>query len=95
MDMEDLTEKIKQSGKMNFSLCLHGIPGTGKSLYTLHLADKLGIKAIIKKASDIQSCYVGECEKNIADMFKEAKEENAMLTNTFVIQQSFLLLILQ
>ncbi len=79
MDMEDLTEKIKQSGKMNFSLCLHGIPGTGKSRYALHLAEKLGIKAIIKKASDIQSCYVGECEKNIAAMFKEAEEENAML----------------
>ena len=31
MDMADLTDKIKQSGKMNFSLCLYGLSGTGKS----------------------------------------------------------------
>ena len=79
MDMADLTDKIKQSRKMNFSLCLYGLSGSGKSHYALHLAEQLGIKAIIKKVSDIQSCYVGECEKNIAAMFKQAEEQNAML----------------
>ena len=79
MDMEDLTEKIKQSGKMNFSLCLHGISGAGKSRYALHLAEKLGIKAVIKKVSDIQSCYAGECEKNLSNLFRECAESNSML----------------
>ena len=79
IDMQDLTEKIKQSGKMNFSLCLYGIPGTGKSRFALHLAKKLGINAVIKKVSEIQSCYVGECEKNIAAAFKECEESNSML----------------
>ena len=79
MDMADLTEKIKQSGKMNFSLCLYGSSGAGKSRYALYLAEQLGIKAIIKKASDIQSCYIGECEKNMAEMFKEAERSNSML----------------
>ena len=33
MDMADLTDKIKQSGKMNFSLCLYDLIGTGKSRF--------------------------------------------------------------
>ena len=79
MDMADLTNKIKQSGKMNFSLCLYGISGSGKSRYALHLAEQLGIKATIKKASDLISCYVGETEKNISEAFKECAKENSML----------------
>ena len=34
---------------------------------------------ILKKASDLQSMYVGQCEKNIAAAFEEAKDENAVL----------------
>jgi SpoVK/Ycf46/Vps4 family AAA+-type ATPase len=34
---------------------------------------------IFKKASDLQSKWVGECEKNIARAFEEAKEEKAVL----------------
>ena len=79
MDIADLTEKIKQSGKMNFSLCLYGISGSGKSRYALHLAEQLGIKATIKKVSDLISCYVGDTEKNISEAFKECEKENSML----------------
>ncbi len=79
MDIADLTEKIKQSGKMNFSLCLYGISGSGKSRYALHLAEQLGIKTTVKKASDLISCYVGDTEKNISEAFKECEKENSML----------------
>ena len=79
MDIADLTEKIKQSGKMNFSLCLYGISGSGKSRYALHLAEQLGIKATVKKASDLISCYVGDTEKNISETFRECEKENSML----------------
>ena len=67
MDMANLSEKIKQSGKMNFSLCLYGFPGTGKSAFCKHLCEVLGIEVLLKHASDLISPYVGETEKNIAN----------------------------
>lgn len=79
LDMDNLTEKIKKAGKLNFSLCLYGEPGTGKSLYARYLADKIGVEVVMKKASDLISCYVGGTEKNIARAFAEAKDKEAML----------------
>lgn len=38
LDIKDLTAKIKSCGNLNFSLCLYGEPGTGKSLYARYLA---------------------------------------------------------
>lgn len=79
IDISDLTSKIKSCGKLNFSLCLYGEPGTGKSLYARYLAKELGIEVILKRASDLMSKYVGETEQNIADAFEEAKSKKAML----------------
>jgi len=79
LDMDNLTKKIKKAGKLNFSLCLYGEPGTGKSLYARYLADKIGVEVVMKKASDLMSCYVGGTEKNIARAFAEAKDKEAML----------------
>lgn len=78
-DMYNLTQKIKNSGKLNFSLCLYGEPGTGKSYYAKYLADILGIEVVLKKASDLMSKWVGETEQNIAEAFAEAKAKKAML----------------
>lgn len=79
LDIKDLTAKIKSCGKLNFSLCLYGEPGTGKSLYARYLAKELGVEVIMKRASDLISKYVGETEQNIADAFAEAKSKKAML----------------
>ena len=79
LDIKDLTAKIKTCGKLNFSLCLYGEPGTGKSLYARYLSKELGIEVIMKRASDLISKYVGETEQNIADAFAEAKSKKAML----------------
>ena len=79
LDISDLTTKIKSCGKLNFSLCLYGEPGTGKSLYARYLAKELGVEVILKRASDLMSKYVGETEQNIAEAFAEAKSKKAML----------------
>ena len=79
IEMCNLTTKIKNAGKFNFSLCIYGEPGTGKSYYAKYLADRLGIEVILKKASDLISSYVGETEQNIAKAFAEAKSKKAML----------------
>ena len=79
LDMDNLTEKIKKAGKLNFSLCLYGEPGTGKSEYARYLADRIGVDVVLKKASDLMCMWVGETEKNIARAFAEAKSKKAML----------------
>ncbi|MBR6163863.1 ATP-binding protein [bacterium] len=79
LSVENLTEKIKACGKLNFSICMYGEPGTGKSEYSRYLADCLGIKAIQKRVSDLVSPFVGQTEQNIAAAFQEAKNKKAML----------------
>ena len=78
-DIDDLAAQLKSSGKLNFSLCLSGPPGTGKSAYARYLAKELGLEVMQKRASDIFSAFVGETEKRIADAFMEAKEQSAFL----------------
>ncbi len=60
-------------------LCLYGAAGTGKSAYGRYLGEVLDLPVLLKKGSDLQSKWVGECEKNIARAFQEAQEENAIL----------------
>lgn len=79
IDLQELSSRIKKLGIKAFSLCLYGVPGTGKSAYAIHLANELGIDYIHKKGSDLIDCYVGNTEKNIAEAFREAKKKNAML----------------
>jgi len=79
-DLADLADRLSASGSArNFSLCLFGAPGTGKSAFARHLADRLGIEAIQKRASDLLSMWVGESEKNIAAAFAEARDSRALL----------------
>ena len=79
INLEKLAHQIKEKNLKNFSLCLYGAPGTGKTAFCEYLADLLGISVIKKRASDINSPYVGETEKNIAKAFHEAQAKKAML----------------
>ena len=78
-DLDTLIENILDSGNQNFSMCLYGPPGTGKSAFARHLADRMKMKVSFKRASDLLSCWVGENEKNIAAMFKEAEDDKQFL----------------
>lgn len=60
-------------------LCLYGPPGTGKTAYGRWLAQELQMPLLVKRASDLQSMWVGECEKNIARAFHEAEQDGALL----------------
>lgn len=61
------------------SLCFYGPPGTGKSELGRFLADEVGKPLLLKRASDIMSKWVGETEKQIASMFDEARDSDAVL----------------
>jgi SpoVK/Ycf46/Vps4 family AAA+-type ATPase len=56
------------------SLCLYGIPGTGKTEFAHYLADQLGRDVVTRSGGDLMSKYVGETEQNIARMFDECAD---------------------
>lgn len=60
-------------------LCLYGPPGTGKTAYGRWLAQQLDMPLLVQRASDLQSMYVGECEKNLARAFRAAEQDGALL----------------
>jgi SpoVK/Ycf46/Vps4 family AAA+-type ATPase len=60
-------------------LCFFGPPGTGKTAFGRHLAEALDRPLLVKRASDLQSKWVGETEQNLARMFEEAMNERAVL----------------
>lgn len=73
----DMIKHAKVGEGLN--IFFYGAPGTGKTEFAKHIARTLDRKLIIKKASDLLNCYVGETEKAIRKMFKEAEEKKAIL----------------
>jgi len=61
------------------SLCLFGPTGTGKSAFARHLAERMDMPVLQKRASDLMSKWVGESEANIAAAFAEARAQGAFL----------------
>ena len=63
----------------SLNMLLYGPPGTGKTEFAKHLARTLGRRLIVKKASDLLNSFVGETEKQIRKMFKDAETAKAIL----------------
>ena len=49
-----LADSLAGSGERRFSLCMQGPPGTGKSAFVRHLAERLGLEVMQKRASDLK-----------------------------------------
>ncbi len=75
--LEELVEGIVEHKSAR--ICLYGASGTGKSAFAKHLAKMLDKPFVIKSGSSLISKWVGETEKNIANAFREAMEEEAVL----------------
>ena len=76
-DIGIVSEGIIDKGQAR--ICLYGPPGTGKTAFGRYIADMSGKQLMVKKASDIISPYLGVSEKNMASMFYEALEQDAVL----------------
>lgn len=55
-------------------ILMYGPPGCGKSLIARATANEADVMFIHVKGSDLRSKYVGETEKNIAELFEKARK---------------------
>jgi SpoVK/Ycf46/Vps4 family AAA+-type ATPase len=76
----DLTELAAAlSDHSSARLCLYGPSGTGKSAYAQWLAEKIDRPLHSHTLAQLLGSLVGETERNIAQAFHKAEQENAVL----------------
>ena len=78
-DLPTLVAQLKRAPDSVGALCFYGAPGTGKTALAHYLAQELGLPMHARRASDILSPYVGETEQKIAQMFRQAQQDGALL----------------
>jgi hypothetical protein len=79
-DLAQLEANLLRPGApraVSFLVC--GPPGTGKTAWIRHLAGRMGLEVLQKRASDLLNLYIGETEKRIAAAFAEARDAGAFL----------------
>ena len=79
-DLATLADRLSGEGApRRISLLLSGPPGTGKSAFARHLAQRMGLTVLQKRGSDLFGPYVGQTEAQIAAAFAEARAIGAFL----------------
>jgi transitional endoplasmic reticulum ATPase len=76
-DLGRLADSLTRTAQA--ALCLYGPPGSGKTAWVVHLAELLGRPLRAVRASDLLDCWLGETEKNLANVFRSASAENSLL----------------
>ena len=56
-----------------------GPPGTGKTICAEAVAHALGRRLLVVRYAEVESMWVGETPKNVAELFQIASDENAVL----------------
>ena len=80
--IKKLDEYVKNTKKPKSgcgTILFYGPSGTGKSELARYIAKLTRRKAVVKKASDILNCYVGESEKNVAKAFRDLNLKKEIL----------------
>lgn len=76
-DVEALAQGLKSHSEAR--ICFYGLPGTGKTALAHWLAEQIDKPLIIKRASDLLGMYVGQTEQNMAQAFRLAATDDAIL----------------
>ena len=66
--------QLESGFRCGFTCLFYGSPGTGKTETVLQLARQTGRDIIQVNVADIKSCWVGESEKNIKNLFDTYRE---------------------
>ena len=56
-----------------------GPPGTGKTICAEAIANELGRRLLVVRYAEMESLWMGETPKNVAAVFRMARQENAVL----------------
>lgn len=78
-DLLELADRIVRSRPGRMGLLFSGPPGTGKTAFVRHLAERWDREVLPRRASDLLDKNVGESERNIARAFAEARDLDAIL----------------
>jgi len=73
---------LRSGGELNAgaaTMLFYGPPGTGKTALACYLADRLERECKVVRASDLLGPYVGMTEANIAEAFRDAERDDAVL----------------
>ncbi len=70
---------LRPGAPRNVSFLLSGPPGAGKSAWVRHIAGRMGLPVLHKRASDLLDPFVGMTERHIAAAFAEARDTPAFL----------------
>ncbi|MEO7068417.1 MAG: ATP-binding protein, partial [Rhodanobacter sp.] len=60
-------------------MLLHGLPGTGKTAFGKAVAERLNRPLLQRQASSLLSMWLGGTERNLREMFDEARQEDGVL----------------
>ena len=77
--IQGVLSKPKDERPSLISALFYGVPGSGKSQLANYVGAKLGVPVIKKTYAELQSMYVAEGEKQLAQAFAEAQSANAIL----------------
>jgi len=75
--LENVVDALRQ--RPAATLLLQGLPGTGKSAFVAALAERIARPLLVRRGSDLLSMWVGGTEKLIADAFRRARADRAVL----------------
>ena len=72
---DEIRRKLREKGlRTGFTCLFYGSPGTGKTETVYQIARSCGRDLFIVDVSQIKSCWVGESEKNIKDVFDKYRK---------------------
>ena len=73
---QEITSRMKKAGfRCGFTCLFYGAPGTGKTETVLQLARQTGRDILQVDVAKIKSCWVGESEKNIKNLFDTYRDK--------------------
>lgn len=76
--MEKVMGRKTPYGK-GIGVLMYGPPGTGKTMAAQVMANELGMELCRVDLSQVTSKYIGETEKNLESVFREAEHSNVIL----------------
>ncbi len=77
LDLESVARSLGLQQRA--TVLLHGAPGTGKTAFVRHLANRTGRTLLAARASELLGPLVSQTERNLAQLFRGADAERSLV----------------